>query len=111
MTAAEVGAASGIPESVIVEKFGLRGKHVAAEDEHVSDLAVAAGRRLLDEHGDRSGLDRRRPLLRLDLEGLRGLAGGAVDRTPPRLRERVRDRVRQRLDGDAGRAPASRARS
>ena len=50
MSAAEVGAASGIAESVIVEKFGLRGKHVAADDEHVSDLAVEAGRRLLGEH-------------------------------------------------------------
>lgn len=50
MTAAEVSAASGIPEDVVVEKFGLRGKHVAAEDEHASDLAVAAGRRLLEEH-------------------------------------------------------------
>ena len=45
MTAAEVGAASGIPEHVLAEKFGLRGKHIAAEDEHVSDLAVAAGER------------------------------------------------------------------
>ena len=44
MTAAEIGAASGIPEDVVVEKFGLRGKHIAADDEHVSDLAVAAGR-------------------------------------------------------------------
>ena len=51
MTAEEVGAASGIPEHVIVEKFGLRGKHVAADDEHVSDLAVAAGLRLLEEQG------------------------------------------------------------
>ncbi len=42
MTAAEVGAASGIPEDVVVEKFGLRGKHIAADDEHVTDLAVAA---------------------------------------------------------------------
>ena len=50
MTAAEVGAASGIPEDVVVGKFGLRGKHVAAEEEHVSDLAVAAGRRLLEQH-------------------------------------------------------------
>ncbi|MGH3440454.1 MAG: 3-oxoacyl-ACP synthase [Nitriliruptorales bacterium] len=49
MTAAEIGAASGIPEDVIVEKFGLRGKHVAAEDEHVSDLSVAAASRLLEE--------------------------------------------------------------
>ena len=50
MTAAEIGAVSGIPEQVLVEKFGLRGKHIAAEDEHVSDLAVAAAERLLDEH-------------------------------------------------------------
>ena len=50
MTAAEVAAASGIPERVVVEKFGLRGKHIAAADEHVSDLAVEAGRRLLEEH-------------------------------------------------------------
>jgi 3-oxoacyl-[acyl-carrier-protein] synthase-3 len=51
MTAAEIGAASGIPERVVVEKFGLRGKHIAAEDEHVSDLSVAAAQRLLDEQG------------------------------------------------------------
>ena len=49
MTAAEISAASGIPETVIVEKFGLRGKHVAAADEHVSDLAVAAAECLLRE--------------------------------------------------------------
>jgi 3-oxoacyl-[acyl-carrier-protein] synthase-3 len=51
LTAAEIGEASGIPEAVLVDKFGLRGKHVAAPDEHVSDMAVAAGRRLLDENG------------------------------------------------------------
>jgi 3-oxoacyl-[acyl-carrier-protein] synthase-3 len=51
MTAAEIGAAAGIPEDVVVEKFGLRGKHIAATDEHVSDLAVAAGERLLEEAG------------------------------------------------------------
>jgi 3-oxoacyl-[acyl-carrier-protein] synthase-3 len=49
MTAAEVAAASGIPETVIVEKFGLRGKHVAAEDEHVSDLSLRAAKALLDD--------------------------------------------------------------
>jgi 3-oxoacyl-[acyl-carrier-protein] synthase-3 len=49
MTAAEVSAASGIPEEVIVTKFGLTGKHVAAPDEHVSDLAVTAAERLLSE--------------------------------------------------------------
>ena len=47
--AAEIAAASGIPEGVLVEKFGLRGKHVAADDEHVSDMAVAAAEALLDE--------------------------------------------------------------
>ena len=111
MTAAEIGAASGIPESVIVEKFGLRGKHIAAADEHVSDLAVAAASRLLEEQEIDPADDRRGHVLRLDLEGLRRLAGGAVDRAPARLRQRLRGRVRQRLDGHAGRAAGSRAPS
>ncbi len=51
LTAAEVGALSGIPEAVIVEKFGLRGKHIAAEGEHVSDLSVRAADTLLEESG------------------------------------------------------------
>ena len=51
LAAAEVAAASGIPEQVLVERFGLRGKHVAAADEHVSDLSVQAGARLLEETG------------------------------------------------------------
>jgi len=51
MTAAEIGDRAGIPESVIVEKFGLRGKHIAAADEHVSDLSVKAAERLLEESG------------------------------------------------------------
>ncbi len=51
MTAAEVAERSGIPELVIVEKFGLRGKHIAAEDEHVSDLSVRAAEALLAESG------------------------------------------------------------
>jgi 3-oxoacyl-[acyl-carrier-protein] synthase-3 len=49
MTAAEVAERSGIPEQVIVEKFGLRGKHIAAPDEHVSDLSVRAAETLLAE--------------------------------------------------------------
>jgi 3-oxoacyl-[acyl-carrier-protein] synthase-3 len=51
MTAAEVAERSGIPEQVIVEKFGLRGKHIAADDEHVSDLSVRAAENLLAETG------------------------------------------------------------
>ncbi len=58
MTAAEVAGASGIPEEVIVERFGLRGKHIAAADEHPSDLAVAAGKCLLAEQAlDPSSID------------------------------------------------------
>jgi 3-oxoacyl-[acyl-carrier-protein] synthase-3 len=49
MTAAEIGAASGIPADVLVEKFGIRGKHIAAADEHVSDMSVAAAQALLEE--------------------------------------------------------------
>jgi len=49
MTASEVAGVSGIPERIVVEKFGLRGKHIAAADEHVSDLSVAAAARLLEE--------------------------------------------------------------
>jgi 3-oxoacyl-[acyl-carrier-protein] synthase-3 len=51
MTAAEIGEASGIPEWVIEEKFGLRGKHIAAADEHVSDMSVSAAGRLIEEQG------------------------------------------------------------
>ncbi|QBI20705.1 3-oxoacyl-ACP synthase [Egibacter rhizosphaerae] len=51
MAASELAEASGIPEDVLVERFGLRGKHIAAPDEHVSDLSVAAAQRLLAETG------------------------------------------------------------
>jgi 3-oxoacyl-[acyl-carrier-protein] synthase-3 len=50
MSAADIGAASGIPEAVIVEKFGLRGKHIAGDGEHVSDMSVEAASRLLGQH-------------------------------------------------------------
>jgi 3-oxoacyl-[acyl-carrier-protein] synthase-3 len=42
MPAAEVAVASGVPEQVLVDKFALRGKHIAATDEHVSDMSVRA---------------------------------------------------------------------
>lgn len=51
MPAAEVAVASGIPEGVLVEKFALRGKHIAAADEHVSDMSVRACETLLAETG------------------------------------------------------------
>ncbi|MBA3875922.1 MAG: 3-ketoacyl-ACP synthase [Anaerolinea sp.] len=49
MPAAEVAALSGIPEQILIDRFGLRGKHIAAPDEHVSDMAVSAAKKLLDE--------------------------------------------------------------
>src|SRR3954465_2500073 len=51
MTAAEVAERSGIPEQVIIEKFGLRGKHIAAPDADGSDLRVRAAEKLLTETG------------------------------------------------------------
>jgi 3-oxoacyl-[acyl-carrier-protein] synthase-3 len=51
MPAAEVAVASGVPEAVLVEKFALRGKHIAAADEHVSDMSVSACEALLAETG------------------------------------------------------------
>jgi 3-oxoacyl-[acyl-carrier-protein] synthase III len=51
LDAAGIAELSGIPEAVLVEKFGLRGKHIAADGEHVSDLSVRAAERLLDEAG------------------------------------------------------------
>ncbi len=51
LTAAEISGLSNIPEQVIVEKFGLRGKHIAAPEEHVSDLSVQAVERLFEESG------------------------------------------------------------
>lgn len=49
VSAAELAVASGIPEAVFVERFGLHAKHIAADDEHVTDLAREAATRLLTE--------------------------------------------------------------
>lgn len=51
MPAVELAEATGIPAEVVEERFGLRGKHIAAPDEHVSDMAVTAARRLMAERG------------------------------------------------------------
>jgi 3-oxoacyl-[acyl-carrier-protein] synthase-3 len=51
MPAAEIAVASGIPEAVIVDKFALRGKHIAGADEHVSDMSVSACEALLEGAG------------------------------------------------------------
>lgn len=51
MTAAEIAELARIPEHVIVEKFGLVGKHVAGEGEHVSDMCIAAARPVVARTG------------------------------------------------------------
>lgn len=49
MSADEIAEASGIPADVVVDKFGLRGKHVAGPDEHVSAMSIEVGRQLFAE--------------------------------------------------------------
>jgi 3-oxoacyl-[acyl-carrier-protein] synthase-3 len=51
VSAAQLGEASGIPEDVFIERFGLTGKHIAGDGEHVTDLAREAAKRLLAKLG------------------------------------------------------------
>ncbi|MHB8511148.1 MAG: 3-oxoacyl-ACP synthase [Actinomycetota bacterium] len=51
MSAAEISAKCGVPEQIIVERFGLRSKHVAASNEHVSDMCIAAARPIVERQG------------------------------------------------------------
>lgn len=46
-TSRDIAAATGIPQDVIEQRFGLRGKHIAAPNEHVSEMAARAARPLL----------------------------------------------------------------
>ena len=57
VTGEEIAAESGIPEAVVVEKMGVREKHVCRHDEdHVTDMAVAAAESAL-EMADRDPAD------------------------------------------------------
>lgn len=49
-SAASLATKTGMPEQVIIEKFGLKGKHIAAPDEHATDLAIKAARPLFTRH-------------------------------------------------------------
>ncbi|HVL89908.1 MAG TPA: 3-oxoacyl-ACP synthase [Actinomycetota bacterium] len=51
MTAAQIGERAGIPEEIVVERFGLKGKHIAAWDEHVSDMCIAAAEPIVERNG------------------------------------------------------------
>jgi 3-oxoacyl-[acyl-carrier-protein] synthase-3 len=48
---AELARRSGIPANVLIEKFGISEKRIAAAGEHVSDLSVEAAGRLLEAEG------------------------------------------------------------
>lgn len=48
-TAADLAGKTGIPENVIIEKFGLYEKHVADDTMHASDLAIAAAKPILSK--------------------------------------------------------------
>ncbi|EPY7711481.1 3-oxoacyl-ACP synthase [Bacillus cereus group sp. Bc002] len=48
-TAADLSKKTGIPEHIIIEKFGLYEKHVADETMHASDLAIAAAKPILSQ--------------------------------------------------------------
>lgn len=51
MSAAEIGAAAGIPEDVVVERFGLDGKHIGGPGDHVSTMSARAATVALDRAG------------------------------------------------------------
>ena len=51
MTAADLAAATGIPEDVIALKFGVKSKPVAGPDESTAFMGLAAARKALDSAG------------------------------------------------------------
>jgi 3-oxoacyl-[acyl-carrier-protein] synthase-3 len=51
MPASEIADRSGIPEDVIIERFGLDGKHIAGPEDHVSTMAAAAGLQAIERAG------------------------------------------------------------
>lgn len=52
-TSAAIAEATAIPQDVVEHKLGLRQKHVAADGEHVSDMAVEAARIALEDQDAR----------------------------------------------------------
>ncbi|MDI3270072.1 MAG: 3-oxoacyl-ACP synthase [Bacillota bacterium] len=51
MTAHDLMAASGIPEEILRQKFGLLEKHIAGPKESPSEMAARAGKQALEEAG------------------------------------------------------------
>jgi 3-oxoacyl-[acyl-carrier-protein] synthase-3 len=50
-SAADIGERLGLPADAVERKYGIRGKHVAAPDEHVSGMSAEAGRHALKNAG------------------------------------------------------------
>lgn len=51
ISAADIAAASGIDEAVLIERFGLDGKHIAGPEDHISTMGAAAARQALKRAG------------------------------------------------------------
>jgi 3-oxoacyl-[acyl-carrier-protein] synthase-3 len=51
MTAAEIGERAGLDELIIVERFGLDGKHIAGPNDHNSDMSARAALLALERAG------------------------------------------------------------
>ena len=51
LTSAEISKTSGIPEAVLIEKFGLKEKRISGPDEHVTDMCISAARPLVERNG------------------------------------------------------------
>lgn len=56
LSAAELSDATGIPEEIITDRFGLKGKHIAEPGEHVTDMCVSAATPLM-ERNDPASID------------------------------------------------------
>lgn len=51
MTAAEIAAASGVPEQVVRDKFGITQKHVPGPDDHTNQMGIWAAQNCLEKSG------------------------------------------------------------
>ena len=55
MTAAEIAEASGIPEWVVRDKFGIQQKHVAGPADHTNQMGIWAAEDCLSRSGIPAG--------------------------------------------------------
>jgi len=51
ITSEEIARLSGIPAEVFIEKIGMERKHVAAEDEHPSEMGIRAAKEAVERAG------------------------------------------------------------